>query len=312
MGGILDGMPSLVKIDREEIQRELDRRAPGRRADTSQRKEPDRIEILSGLSEEGLTLGSPIGFIVRNQDARSQDYGGYTNRFRPNHADFTYYAKYGIHAFAGGGRASARATVSWVAGGAFCRQWLRELGVKVEANYIATNNVEEARNNGDSTGGLVEGLITGLPVGIGEPLFDKLHARLGMAMMSINGVKGFEYGDGFGAAEMLGSEAADFMVPGINGGVGFKSNHSGGILGGISNGMPINFRVAFKPTPTIMRPLETVDVNNEPTIINPAGRHDPCIAIRGAVVVEAMALLTIADMMRIAGYGSTYARMKDK
>ncbi len=299
MGGILDGMPSRIQIDAERVQQELDRRAPGRRVLTSSRREPDKVELLSGISPEGLTLGSPIGFIVRNQDMRSGDYSEYSNRFRPNHADYTYYEKYGIHDFRGGGKASARETVSWVVGGAICRQWLETFDIKVSARLIETNSIKEAAAAGDSTGAIVEGLIEGLPAGVGEPIFDKLSARLAAAMMTINAAKAFEYGDGFKAAETLGSQVQDTpQYDAEHNKVTFASNHSGGIQGGISNGMPVNFKVYFKPTPTIMQPLETIDTEGRKVTIPPAGRHDPCVAIRGVPVVEAMALLTIADLIR--------------
>lgn len=300
MGGILDGMPSRIQIDAERVQQEVDRRAPGRQALTSQRREPDKVEILSGISREGLTLGTPIGFIVRNQDMRSGDYSEYNNRFRPNHADFTYFEKYGIHDFRGGGKASARETVSWVVAGAICRQWLETFDIRISARLIETNSVREAAAAGDSTGAIVEGLIEGLPVGVGEPIFDKLSARLAQAMMTINAAKAFEYGDGFKAAESLGSQVQDTPVyDAETGKVTFASNHSGGIQGGISNGMPVNFKVYFKPTPTIMQPLDTIDTEGRKVTIPPAGRHDPCVAVRAVPVVEAMALLTVADLMRI-------------
>lgn len=301
MGGILDGMPSRVQIDADRVQSELDRRAPGRVAFTSARREPDKIEILSGISAEGLTLGSPIGFIIRNRDARSADYSAYEGKFRPNHADYTYHEKYGIHDFRGGGRASARETVSWVAAGAICRQWLETYGIKVEARLIETNNIGEIAAKGDSTGAIVEGMISGLPVGIGEPVFDKLSARLAQAMMSINAAKAFEYGDGTAAADAIGSEVQDkpFIDP-QDGKVRFKTNHSGGIQGGISNGMPVNFKVYFKPTPTIMQPMDTIDTSGCEVTIDPRGRHDPCVAVRAVPVVEAMAIFTVSDLLRYA------------
>lgn len=300
MGGILDGMPSRVQIDLRRVQEELDRRAPGRQPLTSARKEPDKVELLSGISREGLTLGTPIGFIIRNQDARSEDYDGYTGKFRPNHADFTYYRKYGIHDFRGGGRASARETVNWVVAGAICRQWLETFDIRVKAELIETNNIAEVAASGDSTGAIVSCVIEGLPVGIGEPVFDKLSSRLAAAMLTINAVKAFEYGDGFQASKMRGIEVLDTPYIDIaTGDVTFKANHSGGIQGGISNGMPVNFKVYFKPTPTIMKPLETIDTEGNQTVIDPKGRHDPCVAVRGVPVAEAMALLTVADLMRI-------------
>lgn len=296
MGGILDGMPSRIPIDFERIQSEVDRRAPGRNPLTSQRKEPDKVEVLSGISAEGLTLGSPIGFIIRNRDHRPEDYSSYEGKFRPNHADYTYYTKYGIHDFKGGGRASARETASWVVAGAICRQWLESFNIKVSARLIETNSIANASQCGDSTGAIIEGCIEGLKPGIGEPVFDKLSARLASAMMTINAAKAFEYGDGFEAAMKKGSESLDIpYVDSETGKIGFKSNHSGGIQGGISNGMPINFKVYFKPTPTLMQPVESIDIQRNKVIINPKGRHDPCVALRAVPVVEAMAILTIAD-----------------
>lgn len=300
MGGILDGMPSRVHIDLAKVQEELDRRAPGRSQFVSQRKEPDRLEVLSGITADGLTLGTPIGFIVRNKDHRPEDYSQYEGKFRPNHADYTYYAKYGIHDFHGGGRASARETVSWVAAGAICRQWLDTFGISVSARLVETGNIEDAASRGDSVGGVVEGHIEGLPTGVGEPVFDKLSARLASAMMTINAAKAFEYGDGFMAASMRGSECQDIpYIEEETGNISFHTNHSGGIQGGISNGMPVDFRVWFKPTPTIMQTTETLDVNGSRTIIEPCGRHDPCVAVRAVPVVEAMAILTVADLLRI-------------
>lgn len=301
MGGILDGMPSGIRIDFIRILEETARRRPGSRPDVSQRDECDEPEILSGLSPEGITLGTPIGFIVRNTDAKSADYGGYTGKFRPNHADFTYWTKYGIHDFRGGGRSSARETVSWVTAGAIVRQWLEESGISIHASFTETNNVMEASSRGDSTGGIVEGIIEGLQAGLGEPVFDKFHARLGMAMLSINAAKAFEYGDGTASAYAHGSESADRLLPEKNrtNGRPCASNHSGGVQGGITNGMPVNFKVYFKPTPTVMRRLPSIDTAGNECIIDPAGRHDPCVAIRAVPVVEAMAALVIGDMMRM-------------
>ncbi len=302
MGGVLEGLPPRIPVVIEKIQNDLDRRRPGKQSLTSQRKESDRIEILSGISQDGLTLGSPIGFIIRNEDARSKDYNNYDGKFRPNHADYTYFTKYGIHDFRGGGRASARETVSWVAAGALCAQWLRPNGIEVKASFEPTNDVAAIAKVGDSTGGIVRGIITGLPVGIGEPVFDKLHARLAYAMMSINAAKAFEYGDGFKAAMMTGRESADIFRMDESGKIITTTNHSGGIQGGISDGMPMTFKVYFKPTPTIMQPLESIDVDGNSCAINPAGRHDPCVAIRAVPVVEAMGWLTIADLARMGGF----------
>lgn len=299
MGGILDGMPSGVKIDLDKVQAELDRRAPGRCPDTSQRKESDKVEFLSGFSADAVTLGSPIGFIIRNCDARSEDYKDYNAKFRPNHADFTYFKKYGIHDFRGGGRASARETVSWVVAGAICRQLLESKGVEIHARFIETNPVSQTAADGDSTGGIVECEVTGMPIGVGEPVADKLHARLAAAMMGINAAKAFEYGDGFASASSFGSEQMD-KFESLDSPV-CSSNHSGGVQGGISNGMPVLFRVYFKPTPTVMKPVETIDVEGNKVTIPPKGRHDPCVAIRAVPVVEAMASVTIADLMRMSG-----------
>lgn len=305
MGGILDGMPPLVHIDPAEIERQLERRAPGRQPLTSQRREPDRVEILSGINADGFTLGTPIGFIIRNHDQRPDDYSEAALAFRPCHADYTYQHKYGIRDPRGGGRQSARETVNWTVAGAICRQWLSAKGIAIEALFKETRSVKEAAATGDSCGGIVECTVKGMPVGVGEPVFDKLHARLAAAMMSINAAKAFEYGDGFAAASMLGSESMDPLIPIEERDCECQpcsSNHSGGIQGGISNGMDINFRVYFKPTPTLLQEVETIDTSEHKRVTLPAkGRHDPCVAIRAVPVVEAMAALTIADLLRIAG-----------
>lgn len=305
MGGILDGMPPLVHIDLAEIERQLERRAPGRQPLTSQRREPDKVEILSGINAKGITLGTPIGFIIRNHDQRPDDYSEATLAFRPCHADYTYQHKYGIRDPRGGGRQSARETVNWTVAGAICRQWIAAKGITIEALFKETRSVQEAAAAGDSCGGIVECAIKGVPVGVGEPVFDKLHARLAAAMMSINAAKAFEYGDGIQAASMLGSEAMDPFIPIEERECECRpcsSNHSGGIQGGISNGMDIYFRVYFKPTPTLLQEVETIDVSeHKRVILPPKGRHDPCVAIRAVPVVEAMSALTIADLLRIAG-----------
>lgn len=292
MGGVLDGLPSRVKIDPEAVQAFVDRRRPGVDPHTSPRRESDRVELLSGISRDGLTLGSPIGFMIRNTDTRSSDY---QEVFRPNHADYTYYKKYGIHEFAGGGRASARETVNWVVAGALCREWLKTMGIEMSAYFEECNSVKEAMQKGDSTGGIVHGVINGLPAGIGEPVFDKLHARLGYAMMSIPAAKGFDIGFGAGMASMFGSEVMDVMNPDGT----FRSNYSGGVLGGISNGMPVEFSVFFKPTSSIMQPRPGVTPDGKPCVIPPRGRHDPCVAIRAVPVVEALAWLVVADLVRM-------------
>lgn len=308
MGGILDGMPPRVHIDSAGLDRHLARRRPGAGTGVSKRCEPDCVEILSGISSDGLTLGTPIGFIVRNVDARPGDYDGYARKFRPNHADYTYHRKYGIQDWRGGGRASARETVSWVVAGSIVRQWLGQLGVSIGARFVETNCVERVAAEGDSTGGVVMCRVSGLPVGVGEPVADKLHSRLAAAMMSINAVKAFEYGDGFRSASMRGSESLDLYNPGA-----FPteiitaecpqpvclSNHSGGVQGGISNGMPVEFSVYFKPTPTIARSVDSVDTDGNECTIEPKGRHDACVAIRAVPVVESMAALVIGDLLRM-------------
>lgn len=299
MGGILDGMPPGVEINGDIIRHHLERRRPGSGEGVSKRREEDKVEILSGLTADNITLGTPIGFIIPNTDARSEDYDAYEGKFRLNHADYTYYKKYGLHDFRGGGRASARETVSWVVAGSIVRQWLWVSRIAIDAKYIPTLDAARAARNGDSVGGIVNCKITGVPAGLGEPVFDKLHSRLAAAMTGINAVKAFEYGDGTRSARMKGSESADkFRIP-YDPSTPFSSNHSGGVAGGISNGMQINFNVYFKPAPTIMQPMETIDTEGNPCIIPPKGRHDACVAIRAVPVVESMAALVIGDMLRL-------------
>lgn len=307
MGGILDGIPGGIKIDMDVILRETARRRPGQSSLVTARNEKDIPELLSGLTDDMVTLGTPIGFIVRNTDQRSGDYGEMAELYRPNHADFTYDMRYGLHEARGGGRASARETLNWVIGGAIARQLPFMKDISVNAKVISVGGVsgnqeelrkvvEEAMKRGDSVGGVVECRIEGVPAGIGNPVFGKLHARLAQAMMSINAAKGFEYGDGFAAASSYGTEQADiFTCEDSN--IRTLTNHSGGIQGGISNGMPITFKVAFKPTPTLLRDIETVDKHGNPRILNGKGRHDPCVALRAVPVVEAMAVLVLADEM---------------
>lgn len=299
MGGILDGMPPGVHIDLGVISRELGRRRPGSRKDVSQRQEPDEAEILSGLTPDGKTLGTPIGFIVRNRDVKSGDYADMREMYRPNHADYTYHRKYGITDFTGGGRASARETVSWVVAGSIVRQWLEQQGIRIMAEYIETNSAAEVANRGDSTGGIVACRIEGMPEGVGEPVFDKLQSRLAAAMMSINAAKAFEYGDGMQSAYMTGRESLDLFVKDEAGRIVTRSNHSGGIQGGISNGMPIEMKIYFKPTPTIPQEIETLDIYGNECLLRARGRHDPCVAIRAVPVVEAMAALVIGDLLLI-------------
>lgn len=328
MGGILDGMPSGIRIDMDEVQGMIDRRRTGRNSLTSQRKETDIPEILSGINAEGLTLGSPIGFIFRNVDARSKDYSGLETHFRPNHADFTYQLRYGIRDARGGGRASARESVNWVMGGALTMQWLKTLGIKIKArvtkigkigyeNPFSINiehpendefnidpNIEEemlaeveaVRKERDSVGGRVSCIVSGVPAGLGQPVFGKVQSRLAQAMMSINAAKAFEYGAGVEAASMRGSESLDLFQPGFRP-LAMVSNHNGGLLGGITSGMPIYFNVSFKPTPTISRPLPMPDSNGNIEEITVGGRHDPCVALRAPVIVEALVALTLGDII---------------
>lgn len=328
MGGILDGMPPGVKLDMEAVQAMIDRRRTGRMALTSQRKETDIPEILSGVSAEGLTLGTPIGFIFRNTDARSGDYGEIEKRFRPNHADATYQLKYGIRDPRGGGRASARETINWVMGGALAMQWLQTKGVTIHAKVTQVGTagyddpfhameedascaclpedseieasmlveVEKAKFAQDSVGGRVSCVITGLPAGLGNPVFGKLQSRLAQAMMSLNAVKGFEYGAGHLAASRHGSEMLDMFNAGFAPTL-TATNHNGGILGGISSGLPVYFNLWFKPTPTISRPLEMPDAEGNLSEITVKGRHDPCVALRAPVIVEALAALVCADAL---------------
>jgi chorismate synthase len=331
LGVVVDGCPPRLPVRVEDIQRELDRRRPGQSTLTSPRREPDQVEILSGISDDGLTLGTPIGMIVRSVDQRGKDYGEIAERYRPSHADYTYDAKFGIRAIAGGGRASARETVSRVAAGAVARAVLAPLGIDViawvdEVNGITAGvdpdgrgvtrdaveatpvrcpdaavaatmieRIERARKDGDSVGGVVRCACTGVPAGWGQPVFDKLDAELARAMLSIPAVKGFEVGSGFAGTLLTGSEHNDLFVKADDGAIRTTTNRSGGIQGGISNGMPLSMRIAFKPTATIMRPQDTVDRDGNAAVLEPKGRHDPCVLPRAVPIVEAMALLVLAD-----------------
>lgn len=332
VGGILDGFPAGIFIDEKFLQNELERRKPGQSKLTTSRSESDKIEILSGTFN-GYSTGTPIAFMVRNENQRSGDYEEMKNLFRPSHADFTYQTKYGIRDFAGGGRTSARTTIAQVAGGAFAKLLLKEIGIqiysytsqvgtiKLEKNYteldlskidenpvrcpdsdtakIMADKIMEIKNAGDTIGGIITSVIKGCPVGLGEPQFDKLHARLAYAMLSINAVKGFEYGCGFKGVEKKGSELNDVFIN-KDGKIRTKTNHSGGIQGGISNGEDIYFNVAFKPVPTLLMDQETVDRNGNPTLFKARGRHDACVLPRAVAIVDAMAALTIADAYLIA------------
>ncbi len=329
VGGVVDGMPAGIVVDLDFIQHELDRRRPGQSAITTQRNEADQVELLSGVFE-GHTTGAPIGFLVRNQNQHSQDYENLRTLFRPSHADYTYYYKYGIRDHRGGGRSSARVTISRVVGGALAKLALRQLGISVTAftsqvgdiaidrDYhrydfsMAEQNavrcpdqakavqmerlIGEVKAEGDTIGGVISCVVKGCPPGLGEPEFGKLHAQLGMAMLSINAVKGFEYGEGFAGAAQRGSQQNDvFMTGSPERHITTKTNHSGGIQGGISNGQDIFFRVAFKPVATLLRQQDTVDMEGNATTFTARGRHDPCVLPRAVPVVEAMAAMTLLD-----------------
>ena len=326
IGGVVDGMPAGIDIDLDFIQSELNRRRPGQSKITTSRQEADQVELLSGVFE-GKSTGCPIGFIVRNENQHSQDYENLRTVFRPSHADFTYYSKYGIRDHRGGGRSSARITISRVVAGALAKLALRQLGISIQAYTSQVGDISldrdytkydlsltesnavrcpdakkaaameqlitEVKAEGDTIGGVITCIVKGCPVGLGEPEFGKLHAELGAAMLSINAVKGFEYGDGFDGVNRRGSEVNDRFVGGPT--ITTLTNHSGGIQGGISNGQDIYFRVAFKPVATLLRPQETVDMEGNPTTLTARGRHDPCVLPRAVPVVEAMAAIVILD-----------------
>lgn len=328
VGGVVDGMPAGVEIDLEFIRSELRRRRPGQSLITTARKEPDEVELLSGVFE-GRSTGAPIGFIVRNTNQHSNDYDNLRDVFRPSHADYTYYEKYGVRDHRGGGRSSARITIARCVGGALAKTVLRQMGISVTAYTSQVGNIAidrdyrkydlaGAENNavrcpddgaaermielirrmkgaGDTVGGIITCVIKGCPPGLGEPEFGKLHAMLGSAMLGINAVKGFEYGDGFDCVTGHGSEQNDVFDIGEDGRVVTLTNHSGGIQGGISNGNDIFFRVAFKPVATILQPQRTVDVNGRRVEVTARGRHDACVVPRAVPVVEAMAAMVILD-----------------
>lgn len=364
VGGVIDGMPAGIDIDLDFIQHELSRRRPGQSRITTSRNEPDQVEILSGTFE-GKSTGTPIGFIVRNTNQHSKDYDNMRLLFRPSHADYTYYEKYGIRDHRGGGRSSARITISRCVGGALAKLALKQIGVSIQA-YVSQvgdialdkdyhkydlsktednivrcpdamkakemeNLILKVKKDGDTIGGVITCVIKGCPVGLGEPEFGKLHAQLGAAMLGINAVKGFEYGDGFDIVSHRGSEVNDHLMPDISPclspsdrgdtipntpsrnnnnslaaplskgeGLGvrslrFSTNHSGGIQGGISNGEDIYFRVAFKPVATLLMPQQTVDINGNAATIDARGRHDPCVVPRAVPIVEDMAAMVILD-----------------
>lgn len=337
IGGVVDGMPPGIDIDLAFIQNELNRRRPGQSRITTSRQEADQVELLSGVFE-GKSTGCPIGFIVRNQNQHSQDYEDLRSLFRPSHADYTYYNKYGIRDHRGGGRSSARITISRVVGGALAKLVLQQKGITIQAytsqvgaialerdyhrydlSLTETNAVRcpdpqkaaemealiaQVKAEGDTIGGIITCVAKGCPAGVGEPEFGKLHAALGAAMLSINAVKGFEYGDGFDGVNTRGSEQNDVFIPASTetahtspfaSPLSTKSNHSGGIQGGISNGQDIYFRVAFKPVATILQEQQTMDIDGNPTTFTARGRHDPCVLPRAVPVVESMAAMTLLD-----------------
>ena len=290
MGCVIDGCPAGLKISLNDIESELARRRPG--AAHGSRDEDDKPEILSGIFE-GKTLGSPIAIIVRNKNQNSSDYDELKNVYRPGHADFTWDAKYGFRDYRGGGRSSGRETLCRVAAGAVARKFLALNGINVKAEAIISSDIEALRNEGDSAGGVISCVVTGVPAGLGEPVFDKLDARIAAAVLSIGACKGIEFGAGFAAANMKGSENND--APSGNG--KFASNNSGGILGGISSGQDIIFKAAFKPTPSIAKPQKAYDKDGNIKDIAIKGRHDTCIVRRAVVVVEAMTALVLADFL---------------
>ena len=329
-------VPAGIDIDQDFIQQELNRRRPGQSNITTSRQEADKVELLSGVFE-GKSTGCPIGFIVRNTNQRSKDYENLKSLFRPSHADFTYDQKYGVRDYRGGGRSSARITISRCVGGALAKLALKQLGISVQAytsqvGPIALNRdyrlynldltesnavrcpdpekaqemealITQIKKEGDTIGGVITCVVKGCPVGLGEPEFGKLHAALGGAMLSINAAKGFEYGEGFEGVTARGSEQND-IFQNINGQITTKTNHSGGIQGGISNGQDIYFRVAFKPVATILMDQETVDMEGNPTTFKTSGRHDPCVLPRAVPIVEAMAAMTILDFTLLKNSGN--------
>jgi chorismate synthase len=293
IGGVIDGCPSQLKLDFDFIDSELNRRKTAQNPTASQRKEPDRIEWLSGLFN-GVTLGTPIAFLVRNVDANTADYEALKDVYRPSHADFTYEQKYGLRDWRGGGRASARTTLPIVVAGAIAKQILKGKDIEILAEVTEMGNAQQAQQEGDTVGGVVECRIVGAPAGLGEPMFNKFSAELAHAMFSLPAVKGFEVGDGFALAKMKGSEVNDTFIN-KDGKITTATNHSGGIQGGISNGNDIVFRVAFKPIPSLAMPQQTVNRAGEPCKITIEGRHDVCALPRAVVLVEALAALVTVD-----------------
>ena len=326
IGGVLDGVPPGITLNMEAIQQDLDRRKPGQSALVTQRKEPDHVQLFSGVFE-GKTTGTPIGFAIFNTNQKSQDYTHIADSYRPSHADYVYDQKYGFRDYRGGGRSSARETAARVVAGAIAKQIIPSISIQAFVSQVGTvgldksyheldlsqteNNdvrcpdqekaaemealIKSIKKEGDTIGGVIDCVIKGVPVGLGEPVFDKLHARLGAAMLSINAVKGFEYGSGFLGVTMKGSEHNDaYQIDGST-----TTNHSGGVQGGISNGMDIYFKVAFKPVATLIQPYTTINKSGELVETHGKGRHDPCVVPRAVPIVEAMAALVIADFSLI-------------
>ena len=327
IGGVVDGCPANISLDLSKIQHELDRRKPGQSTIVTQRKESDTVKFLSGIFD-GKTTGTPIGFVIENENEKSADYTHIEDKFRPSHADFTYQEKYGIRDHKGGGRSSARETACRVVAGAIAKQILAQIGVEITAytssvgeitlnqnyqdlnlNQIDSNDIrcpdsdianqminliKSVRKEGDTIGGTISCVIKNTPIGLGNPVFDKLHANLGKAMLSINAVKGFDYGSGFDGTKMKGSEHNDLMKSDGEK-VSFETNHSGGIQGGISNGEDIYFNIAFKPVATIMQSQKGVDKNKNNITLEGKGRHDPCVVPRAIPIVESMAALVLLD-----------------
>ena len=294
IGGVIDGCPSQLKLDFDFIESEMLRRKTAQSPTSSQRKEFDHIEWLSGLLD-GITLGSPIAFIVRNEDCKPEDYEVLKDVYRPSHADFTFEKKYGLRDWRGGGRASARTTLPIVVAGAIAKQILRGQSIQIVAEVTLMGDVEQARKEGDTVGGIVECRIEGVPAGWGEPMFGKFSAELAHAMFSLPAVKGFEVGDGFALANMKGSEANDTFIN-KNGKITTLTNHSGGIQGGVTNGNDVIFRVVFKPIPSIAKSQQTVNRAGEPCEISIEGRHDVCALPRAVVLVEALAAMVTLDL----------------
>ena len=341
IGGVVDGMPAGVVVDTSFIQQELNRRRPGQSSITTSRNESDRVEFLSGVFE-GKSTGAPIGFIVYNENQHSSDYDNMRDVFRPSHADFTYQHKYGIRDHRGGGRTSARITLSRCVAGALAKLVLRQYGINVTAYTMQVGNIsigsdyrhydlsvaetnavrcpdtvkaaemeeliKEVKSDGDTIGGIIQCVVSGCPVGLGSPEFDKLHAVLGKAMLSINAVKGFEYGEGFAGVTQRGSEQNDLFCIDSENSVRMQTNHSGGIHGGLSNGEDIVFRVAFKPVATLLREQPTIDKLGNATTLLARGRHDPCVLPRAVPVVEAMAAIVILDELLIDRCARTECR----